>query len=253
MERRLEGRTAIVTGGARGMGEAHVRALAAAGARVLCTDVLEAEGLALAKELGDTVAFFRLDVSDRQQWQEAVRSVETQFGRVSILVNNAGIFRAASIEEMAEADYRKIIDINQTGVFLGMQAVIGSMRRAGGGSIVNISSSNGFAALPHMAAYTASKFAVRGMTKVAALEFGKDNVRVNSIHPGAIKTPMLDGVTEAPSMLEKLIKLPIARLGTPEEVANLMLFLVGDESSYCTGSEFIVDGGYLNLVGPHLV
>ena len=244
MDRDLDGRVAIVTGGGRGMGAAHVRALVDAGARVLCADILD-DGEALISELPQGRAMFeRLDVTSRADWQRAVESVEKRFGPISVLVNNAGVFAMGPIEEMEEASFRRVLDTNTVGTFLGMQAVIGSMRRAGGGSIINISSTAGFAGSPQMAAYVASKFAVRGMTKVAALEFAKDKVRVNSIHPGAIATPMTAGAG-APDAI------PIPRFAAPEEVAKLMLYLASEDSAYCTGGEFTIDGGLLCVVGQN--
>ena len=244
MDRDLDGRVAIVTGGGRGMGAAHVRALIDAGACVLCGDILD-DGETLISELPQGRAMFeRLDVTSRADWQRAVEAVEKQFGPVSVLVNNAGIFAMGPIEEMEEASFRRVLDTNTVGTFLGMQAVIGSMRRAGGGSIINISSTAGFAGSPQMAAYVASKFAVRGMTKVAALEFAKDKVRVNSIHPGAIATPMTAGAGPPDAI-------PIPRFAAPEEVAKLMLYLASEDSAYCTGGEFTIDGGLLCVVGQN--
>jgi 3alpha(or 20beta)-hydroxysteroid dehydrogenase len=224
------------------MGAAHVRLLSENGARVLCCDVLAAEGAALAQELGSMVRFLPLDVTSREQWREAVATAERFFGPVSILVNNAGVLAIDPIESMTEEAYRRVIDVNQVGTFLGMQAVIPSMRRAAGGSIVNISSTAGFAGAKHMVAYVASKFAVRGMTKVAALELGPDKIRVNSVHPGGVATPMVKNFG-APAHI------PIPRLADPSELAQLVLFLASDASSYCTGSEFVADGGYLAVVG----
>jgi len=245
MNRAMDGRVAIVTGGARGMGAAHVRALVEAGAQVLCADVLQDEGEALVAALPQgRASYHRLDVTTREEWRRAVTAAEVRFGPVSVLVNNAGVFAMGRIEEMEERDFRRVLDINAVGTFLGMQAVVGSMRRAGGGSIVNISSTAGFAGSPQMAAYVASKFAVRGMTKVAALEFGKDKIRVNSIHPGAIATPMTAGAG-TPSFV------PIPRFAEPEEVAKLMLYLASDDSAFCTGSEFVIDGGLLCVVGEN--
>ncbi len=236
---RASGKVIIVTGGARGIGAAHVRRLEEEGARVAITDVLEAEGQALAAEFDGDVLFIKHDVRSADQWRDVITQTERRFGPVTALINNAGIIDGGPIETFGEAAYRAIIDINQVGTYLGMQAAIPSLRRAGGGSIVNCSSIQGLAGVPGLAAYVASKFAITGMTKVAALELAKDNIRVNSIHPGLIATSMTDGLS-AP------VDQPIRRLGTPEEVASLALYLISDEASFCTGSEFVVDGGILN-------
>lgn len=234
-----------MTGGARGIGAAHVVALLKAGAKVMCTDVLVDEGETFVNGLAsDRVLFHRLDIMDEGAWKTTIATAEQHFGAVSALVNNAGVFETSLIEEMPLADFRRVLEINTIGTFLGMQSVLPSMRKAGGGSIVNISSIAGIAGSPRQVAYVASKFAVRGMTKVAALEFAQDNIRVNSIHPGAIATPMTTNVP-APASI------PIPRFAQPAEVANMMLFLVSDASSYCTGSEFTVDGGYLCKVGTN--
>ncbi|WP_017624803.1 glucose 1-dehydrogenase [Nocardiopsis chromatogenes] len=240
---RVEGKVAIVTGGARGLGAAQARALVREGARVVIADVLDEEGVALSAELGEAAGFVRLDVTDADGWQDAITAAERLFGPVSVLVNNAGIVHNQPLEEMSEADFRKDIDVNQVGVFLGMKAVIGSMRKAGGGSIVNISSIGGIIAFSGIMGYTATKWAVRGMTKGAAQELGPEGIRVNSVHPGFVATPMTEG-----SGVGDLARIqPLRRTGEPEELANLVLFLASDESSYSTGSEFIADGGYTSM------
>lgn len=240
---RVEGKVAIVTGGARGLGAAQVRALAREGARVVIADVLDEEGTALSGELGEAAAFVHLDVADADSWQSAVAAAERLFGPVDVLVNNAGIVHNQPLEEMSEEDFRRDIDVNQVGVFLGMKAVIGSMRRAGGGSIVNISSIGGIIAFSGIMGYTATKWAVRGMTKGAAQELGPEGIRVNSVHPGFVTTPMTEG-----SGVDDLAGIqPLRRTGRPEELANLVLFLASDESSYSTGSEFVADGGYTSM------
>ena len=234
---RLEGKVAIVTGAAGGLGRAQVTALCAEGAKVVATDVRSAAGE--VEPLGEGVRFLVHDVTDLGRWQEVVAAAETELGPVSVLVNNAGTVRAAPIEEMTEEDYRAVIDVNQVGVFLGTKAVVPSMRRAGGGSIVNIASMDGVIAHPGVAGYVSSKFAVRGLTKVAALELGRDGIRVNAVCPGVIDTPMAAG---AP--LGWLDQLPIPRLGRPEEIARLVVFLASDEASFATGAEYLMDGGY---------
>ncbi len=240
---RVSGKVAVVTGGARGQGEAHVRLLLAEGAKVVFTDVLEAEGEALARELGEGVRFVRHDVTDLAGWENVIRTAEALFGPVTVLVNNAGITSATLLAQLSEAEYRRIIDVNQLGTFLGMKAVLPSMRRAGGGSIVNVSSAAGMNAVPSIP-YTASKFAVRGMTRAAALELGPLGIRVNVIIPGPIATPMLPPhfVDEAP--------VPLGRVAQPVEVAKLVLFLASDDSSYSTGADFVIDGGMTSQVSP---
>lgn len=241
---RLSGKTAIITGGARGMGETHVRRFLLEGAKVLFTDVLEEHGKALAAELGAGAQFMRADVVSESDWAQVIAAAEKAYGPVDILVNNAGIVIRHPIEDMSEAEYRKVIDINQVGVFLGMKAVAPSMRRAKGGSIINISSIAGFVGRPQTVAYAASKFAVRGMTKVAASEFGKDNIRVNSVHPGPVLTPMFASMDQ--SVRDALVgEIPLGRMARPEEASDLIVFLASDESTYCSGAEFLIDGGML--------
>jgi 3alpha(or 20beta)-hydroxysteroid dehydrogenase len=243
---RLSGRVALVTGAARGMGASHARCLAAAGARVVLTDVREDAGKALADELGHTALFVPHDVTSSLDWERAISAAEDAFGPVDILVNNAGVAAYAPIEECTEQDYRTLIDVNQVSVFLGMKSVIGSMSRAGKGSIINISSVAGFVGEANTVAYTASKFAVRGMTKVAAKELGPRGIRVNSIHPGVIETPMVTDNPEADAVLKVVAaSAALRRIGQPEEVSNLVVFLASDESSFVTGSAFVVDGGVI--------
>ncbi|GAB0103788.1 glucose 1-dehydrogenase [Nocardia sp. JMUB6875] len=238
---RVDSKVVIITGGARGMGAAFARKLAAEGAKAVITDVLTEAGQAVAAEIGDAARFFPLDVTDEAAWNEVVAQTEATFGPVSGLVNNAGIVHVDPIEKLSEADYRKVIDVNQVGVFLGMKAVIGSMRRAGVGSIVNISSTGGLIGYSNILGYVASKWAVRGMSKTAAQEFAPDNVRVNSVHPGIVATEMVATSDRSANIAANQ---PIARPATPEELANLVLFLISDDSSYSTGSEFVADGGF---------
>ncbi|QUG40420.1 glucose 1-dehydrogenase [Psychrobacillus sp. INOP01] len=237
---RLENEVAIITGAAKGMGASHAKRFIAEGAKVVITDVLTTEGEALAAELGPNALFLPLDVTNFAQWEEVVNKTESHFGPVTILVNNAGVdFSEVSIEDLQVAQYEKIIAINQHGTLYGMKAVVPNMKKAGHGAIVNISSLAGIIAANQKIAYTASKFAVRGMTKAAALELGVANIRVNSVHPGFIETDMTRHLISPE--LEQMF--PLKRAGRVDEVTNLVLFLASGESSYCTGTEFIIDGG----------
>lgn len=242
---RVSGKVAIVTGAARGMGAAFAQRLIEEGAQVMLTDVLEAEGTATAKALGDNARFLRHDVVSEDEWKRIVSETEAAFGPVSVLINNAGIVAYGPLETMDEADYRRVIDINQVSVFLGMKSIVHSMKRAGGGSIVNISSVCGIIGTSHTMAYAASKFAVRGMTKSAAIELAAYNIRVNSIHPGFIDTPMTKPTPEtAADHAAAAAATPAKRSGKPDEVANVVLMLASDETRFSTGAEFVVDGGY---------
>jgi 3alpha(or 20beta)-hydroxysteroid dehydrogenase len=248
--KRFDNRTVIVTGGARGMGASHARGFVAEGANVVIADVLEQEGRKLADELGDHAIFSRLDVTSDRDWAATVAAAEDAFGPVSVLVNNAGIVRFGPIEQTEPAAWRQVIDINLTGTYLGIRAIVPSMRKAGSGAIVNISSAGGMMAYPFTAAYAASKWGVRGLTRTAALELGRDSIRVNSVHPGPIRTPMTAGPEAAAAVAAEASHLAIARVAEPEEVTRLVLFVASDEASFSTGSEFVVDGGV--LLGPAL-
>lgn len=238
---RLMYKVAIITGGARGMGESHVRRFVEEGAKVVFTDINEEVGEKLASELGDNTLFVKHDVTDEAGWQEVIEKAEAAFGPVNVLVNNAGISMSKSIFDMSVEDYKKIIDINQVSVFLGIKAVLPSMQKAEGGSIVNISSMNGI--VGGAVGYTDSKFAVRGMTKAAALQVGHLGIRVNSVHPGVIETPMVTEGDAVEQIKEFAKQIPMRRMAQSEEVTNMVLFLASSESSYSTGSEFIIDGG----------
>jgi 3alpha(or 20beta)-hydroxysteroid dehydrogenase len=250
---RLEGKVALVTGGARGMGKAHVKRFAAEGAKVVCGDVLEEEGGRLAAELGDAVRFIRMDVTRPGDWRAAVDTAVTVFGTLDVLVNNAGIIKHRLIEDMSLEEFTQVLEVNLIGQWLGVKAVIAPMRAAGGGSIVNVSSVEGFIGAAGLAAYSASKFGVRGLTKAAARELGEYGIRVNSIHPGGILTALSldpDLVAATADSAEAFLKaLPLKRMGRAEEVPALVVFLASDEASYCTGSEILVDGGMLTGAG----
>ncbi|GJF24851.1 MULTISPECIES: glucose 1-dehydrogenase [Streptomyces] len=242
MSGRVDGKVVVVTGGARGLGASCARRLVAEGAKVVIGDVLAPEGAALAEELGAGSALFvNLDVTSEAAWRAAVTRTEDAFGPVTGLVNNAGLVHRCPVEKLAEADYRRVMDVNEVGVFLGMKTVLPSMRAAGGGSIVNMSSLGGLIAFPYILGYTASKWAVRGMTKAAAQEFAPDRVRVNSVHPGVVATEM---TADSDRSHEMVTRQPIRRAARPAEIAGMVLYLLSDEASYSTGSEFVVDGGY---------
>jgi len=240
---RLKGKTALITGAARGQGAAAARRFVEEGARVLIADVNDDEGKALADELG--ALYQHLDVSQEADWAAAVNRATDEFGALTVLVNNAGVLHFSELAKTSLADYERVIRINQIGSFLGMRSVVEPMERAGGGSIVNVSSVEGLAGMPFLIAYTASKFAIRGMTKVAALELGSKGIRVNSVHPGMIDTRMVrDAAGGAEIDLSPVgKKVALGRVGRPEEIADLVVFLASNESSYCTGAEFVADGG----------
>lgn len=238
---RFDGKVVLISGGARGQGAAEARALVAEGARVVLGDVLEAEGAALAQELGPKARFLCQDVTSEADWAACVAAAEAM-GGLHGLVNNAGIYVPARLMETSAALFQRHLQINQFGAFLGMQAVVPAMRRAGGGSIVNISSTAGLRGSPRALAYSGTKWALRGMTKAAALDLAPDNIRVNSVHPGPIATPMLDVRTPEENQA-RLAQVPLRRQGSAEEVAGLVLFLLSDESRYMTGAELAIDGG----------
>jgi 3alpha(or 20beta)-hydroxysteroid dehydrogenase len=244
---RLDGKVAIVTGAARGIGAAVARRFAREGARVVLGDVLEEAGREVATELAGAAEFVHLDVTRERHWEDAVKAVLARFGRLDALVNNAGVVRTGPLEQTSLDDYRAVVEVNQTGVFLGMRAVVGAMAAAGGGSIVNLSSIDGIIGMPNVIAYVASKFAVRGMTKAAALELAPRRIRVNSIHPGYIETPMLARDPAQRDLLAAFCErhVPAARLGRTDEIASAAAFLASDESAYVTGAELVVDGGVL--------
>jgi len=243
---RLDGKVALITGAARGQGEAEARMFVAEGASVVLGDVLDAEGELVAKELGERAAYVRHDVTSEGEWDAIVAATVARFGRVDVLVNNAGVFGIRGLTTTSLDEYMRIVTINQVGTFLGMKAVAAAMIGQGSGSIVNISSIAGIGGSAGTVAYTASQFAVRGMTKVAAVELAPFGVRVNSVHPGFIDTPMLRdqvGLTDAATRDAAAAHVPNGRLATADDVARLVLYLASDDSAYSTGSEFVVDGG----------
>jgi 3alpha(or 20beta)-hydroxysteroid dehydrogenase len=243
----LAGACAIVTGAARGQGAAQARALAAAGARVVLGDVLDESGEQVAAELGESARYVRLDVTSEADWARGVGVAEEAFGPVRVLVNNAGILRPGPVQSTSPAEFTAVLDVNLLGTYLGIRAVLASMREAGGGSIVNISSVGGMLGTPGAVGYVTSKWAVRGLTKAAASDLARFGIRVNSVHPGAIQTQMIaDGGFEAERFIERhKARMPIRRMGQPEDVAGAVVFLAGPGSSYITGAELTVDGGWL--------
>jgi len=238
----LSGKVVVVTGGARGQGEAEARACVAGGARVVLTDVLDEEGHAVAADLGDAARFLVHDVRDEKAWNAVIGTAVTTFGRLDGLVNNAGIYRPRPIDEETRDSYLGVLEVNLVGTFLGLQAAIEPMRETGGGSIVNIASIAGVQGYAWQSAYASSKWGVRGLTRVASIELGLVGIRVNAVLPGAIDTPMLpvprDGDIDA-----RFRHQPVPRAGKPEEVAEVVTFLLSDASAFVTGAEIVIDGG----------
>ena len=234
---RLSGKVALVSGAARGIGAAIAMAMAGEGAKVVIGDLLDDEGRALAARIGPSATYVHLDVTRREDWIVAVATAVETYGTLNVLVNNAGIAGAAPIDEYSPEDWDAIVAVNLTGVFNGIQAAVPAMKAAGGGSIVDMSSIEGLIALPLNAGYVATKFGVRGLTKAAALDLGPYRIRVNSVHPGFIRTAMTE---VAPADTSGVA---LGRAGEPEEIAKLVVFLASDESSFSTGAEFVADGG----------
>jgi NAD(P)-dependent dehydrogenase (short-subunit alcohol dehydrogenase family) len=245
---RLAGKVALISGGARGQGAVEARLFVREGAKVVFGDILDDDGKYVEEEIrlqGGKAIYVHLDVTQAQDWQRAVQTAESRYGRLDILVNNAGITIHGTIEETSEADWDRIMAINLKGVFLGTKYALPAMRRAGGGSIINISSGAGIAPAPGTsAAYAATKGGVRIFSKATAVQHAKDHIRCNSVHPGPIDTPMVRGPqTDSARLAELTGRVPLGRLGTSEEIAYGVLYLASDESSYVTGSELVIDGG----------
>lgn len=252
---RFDNRTVLVTGGSGGQGASHVRAYHAEGASVVIAGIAEGRGSALAAELGDRALSVRLDVTEEDSWRAAIEATEERFGPLSVLVNNAGVQNPASpVESTDRRVWDRILDTNLTGTFLGIKAAVPSLRRNGGGVIVNIASTSGMGGTAFYAPYVASKWAVRGLTKTAALELGRDGIRVNAIHPGVVATPFITEPavgSDAPiSDFYDPEPFAVPRLGEPADITRALLFLSSDEASFATGSEFVIDGGL--LLGPAL-
>jgi len=242
---RMQGKVAIVTGGARGMGAATVRKFAEEGASVVIADMLEDEGRALAAELGGKALFQPLNVTDEASWQALVTTVKSQFGRIDALVNNAGVVDFGPIESFTPEAFDRVFGVNVKGAMLGLKHVGAVMREQKAGAVVNISSVDGFRGVNSVSTYSASKWAVRGFTKSAAMEFGPHGVRVNSVHPGGVDTVMGNPQGQkGPERNWSYGRVPLQRIGEPSEIANVSVFLCSDEASYVTGAEVAVDGGW---------
>jgi cyclopentanol dehydrogenase len=245
---RLEGKVALISGGARGQGAVEAKLFAREAAKVVLGDVLEEEGKKVEAEIhaaGGEATYVRLDVTKAADWRQAVDTAVARYGKLNVLVNNAGILIRKGIEDTSEEEWDRIMAVNVKGVFLGTKAAIAVMRRAGGGSIINISSTAGLVGSPYgSAAYTATKGAVRLFTKVTAIQHAKDNIRCNSVHPGPIETAMLqEALADPVQRAARLARIPLGKIGTPEDVAYGVLYLASDESSFVTGAELVIDGG----------
>ncbi|MGH7961385.1 MAG: glucose 1-dehydrogenase [Candidatus Binatia bacterium] len=247
MAGRLDGKVALISGGARGQGATEGKLFAREGTKIVLGDVLDEEGQKTAKEIqaaGGSATYIHLDVTREEEWQKAVDTAVRQFGKLNILINNAGILHMAGVEDTTLEIWDRVIAINQTGVFLGIKHAVPAMRKAGGGSIINISSIAGLIGVGAAAAYQASKGAVRILSKNAAVQYAKEGIRVNSIHPGVITTKMVIEGIDPESRKLFAQATPLGREGTVDEIANGALFLASDESSYMTGAELVLDGGY---------
>jgi NAD(P)-dependent dehydrogenase (short-subunit alcohol dehydrogenase family) len=245
---RLDGKVAIITGASRGQGAAEVRLFVREGAKVCFGDILDEEGMKLEaeiRELGGEATYVHLDVTSEEEWKQAIQHTEATYGKLDILVNNAGIsIGTRPIEETSLADWEAMQGVNSTGVFLGTKSAIPALRRNGGGSIVNISSAAGLVGIGRSAGYTASKGAVRLFTKATAIQHAKENIRCNSVHPGPVNTPFIQELLDNPDRLqERVSRVPLGKIGTPDDIAYGVLYLASDEASFVTGSELVIDGG----------
>jgi 3alpha(or 20beta)-hydroxysteroid dehydrogenase len=241
---RVDGKIALISGGARGIGAASARALVAEGAKVVLGDILDEEGKAVADGLGDAARYVHLDVTNPEDWAAAVQTAIAEFGGLNVLFNNAGIANGAAINRFKLEKWQRIIDVNLTGPFLGIRAATDALIAAGGGSIINNSSIEGLRGTSWAHGYVASKWGLRGLTKSVAVELAPYGIRVNSLHPGLIRTPITEGIPD------DLVPIPLGRPGQPEDVASFVVFLASDESSFATGSEFVIDGGTVSQI-PH--
>ncbi|WIK64381.1 glucose 1-dehydrogenase [Gleimia hominis] len=238
MSEKLEGKVAIISGAASGMGESHARRLAKEGAKVVLGDIADKEGQALAEEIGEDKALFvHLNVADYDSWVNAAEETVKTFGSLDVLVNNAGILTRGNAVDATVEDWQKTIDIDLTGAFYGIKASVPAMREAGGGSIINISSIAGLVGFKNRLAYAAAKWGVHGMTKTSALDFGPDNIRVNSVHPGSVRTPLTAGLKRG------FGQIPLGRDADVNEISNLIVFLASDDSAFISGANIAIDGG----------
>ena len=246
---RLDEKVALITGGAKGQGREEAKLFAKEGAKIVLGDILDNLGQEVAKDIQDTggeATYVHLDVTNETDWKSSIKIILQKYGRLDILVNNAGILIRKGIEDTTTEDWSRIMDVNAKGAFLGIKSAIPVMRKSGGGSIINISSTAGLVASPSgSASYTASKGAVRLLTKSTAIQYAHENIRCNSVHPGPIDTDMIqDSITDPTKLTERMERLPMGRFGTAEEVAFGVLYLASDESSFVTGSELVIDGGH---------
>jgi len=247
MTTKLTGKVALITGAARGQGAVEAKLFAREGAKVIVADVMDTEGREVAEQIisdGGDALYCHLDVTQEAEWQQTIATAVSTFGKLNVLVNNAGILKWEGLEETSLELWNQVVNVNQTGAFLGMKHAVPAMRQCGGGSIINISSIAGLVGIGNAAAYQATKGAIRILTKSAAIEYARENIRINSVHPGVIDTKMMTDLVDGDGM-NKMAKItPMGRLGTAEDIAKGVLFLASDDSAYMTGSEMVIDGGY---------
>lgn len=245
---RLDGKVAVITGGAGGMGSKHAEIFVREGAKVVIADLKSSNGKKLAEDLGEQALFIDLDVTDEVSWDNLVKETEDRFGPINVLINNAGIANGTPLESTSVEDFRRMIDINLTSMFIGIKKVLPSMKKGERGSIINISSGLGLIGAKGNTAYIASKFGITGLTKAVAADVAEYGIRVNSVHPGAIKTPLLELESNKELIEKTKAEVPLKRIAEPEEISNLVLFLASDESSYSTASSFVADGGQTQIL-----